>query len=73
MNLLRVGQIIINLEHVVDILQGDAADSHPESLIVRFPEGRTHTFTGDDAEGLRAYLARTVKNAQAPQKDFESP
>ena len=72
MNLLRVGRIILNLEHVTDILQGDAAGPHPESLIVNLADGRKHTFTGHDAEGLKAYLDRTVKEAKAPLKDLEA-
>jgi hypothetical protein len=73
MNLLRVGRIIINLDHVTDIIQGDSAGSHPESLIVNFVNGLKHTFLGEDAEGLRAYLERTVKGAKAPLKDLEAP
>ena len=71
MNLLRVGKIIINLDHVIEILQGEAAGPHPESLIVVFANDRKHTFMGDDAAGLRAYLDRTAKNATVPQKDLE--
>jgi hypothetical protein len=71
MNMLRVGRIVINLDHVIDIIQGDAVGQNPESLIVNFVDGRKHTFAGDDAEGLRAFLGRTVKSASAPLKDFE--
>ncbi len=73
MNLLRVGRIVLNLDHVTDILEGDPAGPHPESLIVNFANGRQHTFTGDAAEGLRAYLERTAKGAKAPLKDLEAP
>jgi hypothetical protein len=65
MNMLRVGKVIVNLDHVVDIT------SQPHSLIVNFVNGQTHTFTGDDAEGLKAYIERTVKSATVPLKDFE--
>ncbi len=71
MNMLRVGRIIVNLDHVTDIVQGDPAGPHPESLIVNFANGLKHTFTGDDAEGLRAFLGRTVKIASVPLKDLE--
>jgi hypothetical protein len=71
MNMLRVGKVIVNLDHAVDIIQGDPAGPHPESLIVTFVNGQKHSFTGDDALGLRAYVERTVKSATAPLKDFE--
>ena len=71
MNLVRVGKIVVNFDHVTDILQGEAAGPNPESLIVCFANDRKHTFTGDDAEGLKAFLDRTVKTAAKPLKDFE--
>ena len=71
MNLVRVGKIIVNFDLVTDILQGDQAGPDPESLIVNFVNDKKHTFTGDDAEGLRAYIERTAKTATRPQKDFE--
>ena len=71
MNLVRVGKIIVNFDHVTDILQGEATGPNPESLIVYFANDRKHTFTGDDAEGLKAFLDRTAKNAAKPLKDFE--
>jgi hypothetical protein len=71
MNLVRIGQIIINFDHVTEVLQGEAIGPNPESLIVIFVNDRRHTFNGDDALGLRAYLERTVKSAVAPQKDFD--
>jgi hypothetical protein len=70
-NLVRVGKIIVNLDLAIDILPGDAAGPDPGSLTVHFVDDREHTFTGDDAEGLRAYLERTAKNAKTPQKDLE--
>ena len=73
MIMLRVGNIIVNLDQVTDIIQGDPAGTHPESLIINFVNGQTHTFSGDDAAGLRAYLERTVRSATAPLKDFETP
>ena len=69
MNLVRIGKIIINFDHVTDILQGEAAGPNPESLIVNFANDRKHTFTGDDAEGLKAFLDRTAKTAVKPQKE----
>jgi hypothetical protein len=71
MNMLRVGKIIVNLDHVVDIIQSESAGPHSQSLIVNFVNGQAHIFTGDDAEGLRAYVERTVKSAAVPLKDFE--
>jgi len=71
MIMLRVGKIIVNLDQVTDIIQGDSAGLHPDSLIVNFANGQKHTFMGDDAEGLRAYLERTVRNAAVPLKDLE--
>ena len=71
MNLVRIGKIIINFDHVTDVLQGDPSSPNPESLIVIFVNDRRHTFTGDDALGLQAFLERTVKKAVAPEKDIE--
>jgi hypothetical protein len=71
MNLVRIGKIIINFDQVTEILQGEAAGPNPESLIVHFGSDRKHTFKGDDAEALRAFLDRTTKNAVSPQKDLE--
>jgi hypothetical protein len=71
MTMIRVGKIVLNLDHVVDIIQGDPAGPHPEALIVNFVNGQKHTFTGDDALGLQAYVERTVRSATAPLKDFE--
>ena len=71
MNLVRVGKIFVNFDLVTDVLQGEGAGPNPESLIVHFANDRHHTFTGDDAEGLRAFLDRTAKNATKPLKDFE--
>jgi hypothetical protein len=71
MNLVRIGRIIINFDLVTEILQGEAAGPNPESLIVHFANDRKHTFKGDDAEALQAFLERTTKNAVSPQKDLE--
>jgi hypothetical protein len=71
MNLVRIGKIIINFDVVTEILQGEASGPDPDSLIVFFGNDREHTFTGEDAEALRAFLERTTKNAVAPQKDLE--
>ena len=71
MNMIRVGRIVFNLEHVIDIIQGDPDGPHPEGLTVNFISGQKHSFIGDDALGLRAYVDRTVKSATVPLKDFE--
>jgi hypothetical protein len=71
MNLVRIGRIIINFDLVTEILQGEAGGPEPESLVVHFGRDRKHTFKGDDAEALRAFLDRTTKNAVTPQKDLE--
>jgi hypothetical protein len=69
-NLVRIGKIIINFEHVTDIVPGDPAGPDPESLIVNMVTGKTFTFTGDQADGLRAFIERTVKTAVKPLEDF---
>ena len=71
MNLVRIGKIIINFDFVTEVLQGEATGPNPDSLVVFFGNDRKHTFTGVDADALRAYLETTTKNAVPPPKDLE--
>ncbi len=70
MNLVRIGKIIINFDHVTDILPGDLDGGDPQSLVVHLANGKTHGFSGDEADGLRAFIERTVKSAVKPLDDF---
>jgi hypothetical protein len=70
-NLIQIGKIVINFEHVTDILPGDPAGPHPESLLLNLINGNHHTFTGDDAAALKAYIERTGKTLVKPLRDLE--
>ena len=69
MNLVRVGLFVINFDQVTYIFQGDPDGPPPEAVIVHFVGGGHHTFTGDDAEAVREYLARTTKRSKIPRTD----
>jgi hypothetical protein len=64
--MIRIGKIIINFDTVTSVLPG----IEPGSLIVRFVNDQSQTFTGDDADGLLAFLERTVRTAVKPLEDF---
>jgi hypothetical protein len=66
MTLIRIGNIVINFDCVTSIVNG----IEPGSLIVRFVNDQSQTFTGDEADGLRSFLDRTVRTAVKPLEDF---
>jgi hypothetical protein len=70
LNLIRIGKIIINFDNVTDVIQANPSGSEPETLSVQLINGKSFTFTGDEAHGLQAFLDRTVKTAVKPLDDF---
>ena len=66
MTLVRIGNVVVNFDNVTAIVNG----IEPGSLIVRFVNDQSQTFIGDEADGLRAFLDRTVRTAVKPLGDF---
>ncbi len=66
MTLIRIAKMVINFDNVTEIIPG----IEPGSLIVRYVNDHSQTFTGDDAEGLQVFLDKNVRTASKPLEDF---